>query len=87
MHDNTFHVSKLTREFFECKRFRGEKIMEWSPSSPDLNPIENLWSVEKMKLYEGGKQYNCRADIWEAIKTTMLEIKLAEVKKIRNINR
>ena len=26
-----------------------------------------------MKLYEDGKQYNSKADLWEAIKTTMLE--------------
>ena len=37
MHDNApSHVSKLTHEFFEHKRFTGEKIMEWIPSSPNL---------------------------------------------------
>ena len=39
-----------------------------------------------MKLYEGGKQYNSKADLWEAIKTTMSEIESAEVKKITKIN-
>ena len=29
--------------------------MEWPPSCLDLNPIKNLWSIVKMKLYEGGK--------------------------------
>ena len=48
MHDSTpFYVPKLTCELFEHKRFRGEKIMEWSPSNPDLNPTENLLSIEK----------------------------------------
>ena len=45
-----YHESKLTREFFEHKRFAGEKIMEWRSSSPDQNLIENLWSVVKMKV-------------------------------------
>ena len=34
-----------------------------------------------MELYEGGKQYNNNADLWEVIKTTMSEIEPAEVKK------
>ena len=54
--------------------------MEWSPS-PDLNLIKNLWSIVKMKLYEGSKQYSSKADLWEAIKTTVSEIELVEVKK------
>ena len=37
--------------------------MEWPPSSLDLNPIENLWSIVKMKLYQGDKQYNSTADL------------------------
>ena len=34
-----------------------------------------------MKLYEGGKLYNNKTEQWEAIKTTMSEIKPAERKK------
>ena len=75
------HVSKLIHEFFEHKRFAEEKIMEWPSSSPELNPIENLCSIVKMKLYEGGKQYNSIADQWEAIKATMLKIDPAEIKE------
>ena len=45
--------------------------MEWPPSL-DLNPIKNLWSIVKMKLYKGRKQHNSKADLWEAIKPTML---------------
>ena len=39
-----------------------------------------------MKLYEGGKQYNSKTDLWEAIKTTMSEVGFAEVKRINKIN-
>ena len=82
MHNNVpSHVSKLTYEFFEHERFTGDKIMEWPPS-PDLNLIENLQSIVKVKLYEGGKQYNSKADLWKAIKTTKLEIEPAEVKTL-----
>ena len=33
-----------------------------------------------MNLYEGGKQYNSKEDLWKAIKTIMLEIEIIEVK-------
>ncbi|CAI9721779.1 Hypothetical predicted protein [Octopus vulgaris] len=36
--------------------------MERPPSIPDLNPIENLWSIVKQKLYEGGKPYNSKVN-------------------------
>ena len=35
-----------------------------------------------MKFYEGSKQYNSKADLWETIKTTMSEIESGEVKKL-----
>ena len=37
----------------------------------------------KTNLYEAGEQYNKKASLWEAIKTTMSEIKPDE----ENINR
>ena len=55
--------------------------MEWAQSSSYLNPIENLLSTVKIKLYEGGKPYNSQVDLWETIKTTMPETEPVEVKK------
>ena len=49
--------------------------MEWPKSSPDLNLIKNLQSFMKMKLYEGGKQYNSKVDLWEGVKTSMKMLK------------
>ena len=42
--------------------------MEWPACSPDLNPIENLWSVLKQTIYANGKQYNSQDALWDAIK-------------------
>ena len=42
--------------------------MVWPPASPDVNPIENLWSIVKRKLHEAGKQYHSKNELKEAIK-------------------
>ena len=36
--------------------------MEWPPFSPDLNPIENLWSVLKAKIYELDPEIRTESD-------------------------
>ena len=48
-------ISKLTFEFFEHKRFIGEKIIKYPPLSPDLNLIENLCPIIKIKVYAGDR--------------------------------
>ncbi len=50
MHDNArIHTAKLTRKWLEDNHI---EVMEWPPYSPDLNPIENLWSLLKNAIYK-----------------------------------
>ena len=28
------------------------KVLEWPPQSPDLSPIENIWSILKDKVFK-----------------------------------
>ena len=44
------HVSRATNKFFSKKRLQ---VIDWPPNSPDLNPIENAWSVLKDKVTRG----------------------------------
>ena len=41
--------------------------MVWPAVSPDLNPIENLWSIIKKDLYKEGKQYCTLDELWDEI--------------------
>jgi len=45
----TTHTAQIVREFIADL---GREIMIWPPCSPDLNPIENLWTLLKQKIYE-----------------------------------
>jgi transposase len=41
------HVSIRARRHFAGKRI---SLLDWPPSSPDINPIENLWSIVKRRM-------------------------------------
>ena len=50
MQDNaSTHTALIVRDYIQSL---GREIMIWPPNSPDLNPIENLWTLLKQKIYK-----------------------------------
>src|SRR4029434_6865577 len=83
MHDNApCHAAKNTSGALAAMGIKGEKLMVWPPSSPDLNPIENLWSIIKQKIYVGGRQFTSKQVLWEAIIASCKDIKAETIKEL-----
>ena len=83
MHDNApSHAARNTSTALAAMGIKGEKLMVWPPSSPDLNPTENLWSILKQKIYEGGRQFTSKQQLWEAILTSCKEIQAETLQKL-----
>ena len=83
MHDNApSHAAKATTTFLKSLGFMNDTLMVWPPNSPDLNPIENLWSIIKRQVYVDGKQYSSKMDLWMAIKESAACIPKSTIKKL-----
>ena len=37
--------------------------MIWPPNTPDLTPMENMWSIVKRHVYANGKQYSSKNEL------------------------
>ena len=76
------HVSCFTKGWLSSLGITGQRLMDWPPQSPDLNPIENLWSIIKRKVYEKGRQFGNKKELWERILEVSSQISPEVVKKL-----
>lgn len=63
------HTARKTNAFFRASRI---KILDWPAQSPDLNPIENLWSILDQKVDKGEvtnkiKLFEALTEAWKNI--------------------
>ncbi len=65
------HTSKKARAWFEDHDF---DVMKWPAQSPDLNPIEHLWSHVKRKLGEYEEPPKGIHELWERVETEWAKI-------------
>lgn len=60
MHDGAGpHCAHIVQDVLEELQI---EVMIWPPYSPDLNPIENLWSVMKKGIYRLYPELECAPD-------------------------
>uniref|UniRef100_A0A3P9HR97 Tc1-like transposase DDE domain-containing protein n=1 Tax=Oryzias latipes TaxID=8090 RepID=A0A3P9HR97_ORYLA len=46
MHNNSpSHALRNISASLAAMDRKGDKLMVWPPSSPDINPVQNLWSI------------------------------------------
>ena len=83
MHDNaSSHAAHYTGEELTKFGFKEARLMLWPACSPDLNPVENFWSILKRKIYEDGKQYSSRNCLWEAIQSCAAAVDKGTIKTL-----
>lgn len=68
----SIHVSKSTHEWIEKS---GIKTMRWPSKSPDLNIIENVWSILSSMVYDG-PQFDNKDALWMKIQQCAEEINI-----------
>ena len=70
------HTSHLARDWFAANDVT---VLPWPSNSPDLNPIETVWSLMVRKVYAHGKQYFRIDELVRAIKQAWAKITKSEV--------
>jgi hypothetical protein len=71
------HKSKATMQYIQDARI---DLMDWPPQSPDLNPIENLWSILDQKCK--GRMPTDAATLYEDLNNAWKELDVDILKNL-----
>lgn len=66
-----FTTAKDTINWFKDE---GAEVPKWPASSPEMNPIENLWHIIQQTLYDERRVYNDKKELKNAIDKAVANI-------------
>ena len=72
MHDSA--PVQSSAETRKCVEDRQINVSEWPPQSPNLNIIENVWQIMKVKLYEDASSITTRAELVQRMQVLWRDI-------------
>lgn len=75
------HTSGTTKQWFTNNGFILEEIMDWPPQSPDLNPIEHVWHLLKLRLNKYPTRPTTKEELEQRINTEWYKITKEECRK------
>jgi transposase len=73
------HTAKKTIEWI---KYQGITLLSWPSNSPDLNPIENLWNMIKVRIYSRKKYFSNKDELWKIMEEEWYKIPSDYVKKL-----
>lgn len=74
------HVARTTLDDFKQ---RGIHLFDnWPAKSPDMNIIENVWSILAREVYKNGRQCSSKIELKEAIEVAWLKISQDQIKSL-----
>ena len=89
MDDNApSHSVGATKEFLANLVIKDDNVIlwrTWPPSSLDLKPIENFWSIIKRDIYSDGRQFSSKNTLWQAIYTAARAVPGDSIKKMTDV--
>ena len=71
-HDNDpKHTALGTKKWLSDHQIN---VLTWPPQSPDLNPIEHLWSELKRRIHQLGRKISNITELWDKVQDVWNEI-------------
>ncbi|KAJ4447380.1 hypothetical protein ANN_09386, partial [Periplaneta americana] len=77
--NSNMYIEIIETQLIRIKRYR---CLPWRASSPDLNPVQNLWEIFARDVYRNGRQCEAVCEMKRAIREEWAKISMQELKPL-----